>query len=232
LEYIFDIPKPEEYEIYYDDGIPHPYLDVIDIKDLISIESREPNEIDFDWYNSYNEVLLYELLEGVVYIDVTDEFIKLEPYEDWGHDELRNSFNKQLKIDIKEKINNKNVDIYNPHKEIFDTSLLYPIFYNQPDEEILFWNIIADYILTRSLIDEPIPDIRTECEKINFTAFDASNSHLRILRTLDYEIPYIGKTKEYIISNGNFKNVDSLYINWDGARDIPELDESMRLWED
>jgi len=197
--------KENNFDMKYTYGFPHPCLDINVIEDIISIEPVEPH-ID----GVYDKILKYELSGGFMYMNMDNGSIKLAPLNDSTEDNLISSLNEQIRNDIDNRLIHLDMEVFNPHGRIFKKSILKPFFINNKEKKIEFWNTVANDIFTRDLINKPTPRLRLLCEHMGCEGSEASMIWLELIATLDYEMPLIGNTLQYIEDIGNMTNTSQI----------------------
>jgi len=204
--------KENNFDITCDYGLPHPCLDINALKKIFSISYTRP-VID-----GGDNLIKYEFVNGYLYINFDDEKLILTPNNNSTEKEIISDINKQLHNDITYELQNLNMKIFNPHKNIFDMSVLYPYFLTEKERKIEFWNTIANHIFTRDFINEPTPRLRLLCESMNCAGIKASIFWLELIATLDYEMPVIGDSVSYLSSLSD-KDINEDSICWKNGRD-------------
>lgn len=199
LTRVYDISINEnDIEIDYEYGIPHPCLNTDKINTILSLNSTYPNI-----NGVYNKIIKYELSNGNIYLDMNENTVKISSNKDSTESNLVSELNTQLMNDIQNRLKNLDMKLFNPNEDIFDISVLYPALIYDKEIKIEFWNMIANDLFTRDLINEPTPRLRLLCEEMNFEGIKASMIWLEFMSTLAYEIPILGNTVPYISELGS-----------------------------
>jgi hypothetical protein len=145
-----------DYGVGYNYGFPHPLFSANTFKKLITIEPnselQRPKE---EWTDFENTTLEYEFPEGMVYIEVEEDYISFNLFQGEKLSNLLDRINEQLFNHIKNEIESRDIKIENPHSHVFEDSVLYLAFLQYPNKSIKLWNTFAEDIFAQNILGEP-----------------------------------------------------------------------------